>query len=188
MDPTVYEDTETVDTKSLTQTSLGILAEGAAPTISVTIANRRNKPYPPADVKIGAVSFPATVGDITINVTWSHQDRTQQLDVGGTDWFDTALGSPESGVLYEVRYYDDDLTTLLFTDTAISGSASAFKPASAVGVPINIRVEIDSSRAGFTNLVTYSHVFAFTKELGVRTLENADTRTLENGDRRVLEG
>ena len=93
------------------------------------------------------------------------------------------------GVLYEVRYYDDAGAILLFTDSNISGTTSSFTPASAVGVPFDVRIEMDAIRdATFANTTTFSHVVTFTKPLGIRVLETGtDDRVTEVGDRRILE-
>ena len=188
VDPTEYAVSDSVNAKVLPQTSLSILPEGDAVEKTVVMVGRRDKPYPPAQVTIGGTHFPSTVNqNVSISVAWTHQDRTQQLVPGGGDWYTVALGSPEQGTTYEVRYYDVSGASLLFTDSGLTGKLSSFTPATAVGVPINIRVEIDSFRGGEKSLVTLSHEFTYTKPVGVRVLENVDNRVLENGDRRVLE-
>lgn len=188
IDPTVYATGETVDTKSLPQTSLGILPEGSAATESVAMTNRMASPYPAAQVQIAGSFFPAIVAIPTVVVTWAYQDRTQQLAIGGDDWFDITLGSPEAGVLYEVRYYNDDTSTLLFTDSGIDGTSSSHLVAGATGLNFNMRIEVEAIRdATISNHTTFVHIFDYTKPLQTRTLEGGDTRTLESGDTRIME-
>jgi hypothetical protein len=207
VDPTFYTVTDVVNAKILPQTSSDLLDIGDAVELTLTTVGRRVRPYPPAQVKIEAAFFPTFVTDFIVNVTWTHQDRTQQLvELGGDDWYEVSLGSPEAGVLYDVRYYNDDTATLLNTDAGVSGLASSFSPAVGGGVSFNMRIEIDAIRdATETNFVTFSHIFLYTKPSIVtgtgalvasdstvvgtvannRTLENGDNRTLENGDNRT---
>ena len=189
-DPTIYAGSDSVDAKILPQTGIGLLAEGDAATLNLTMVERRSKPYNASQIQISGAYFPATLTDaISITVTWAHQDRTQQLTpLSGQDWYEVSLGAPETGVLYEIRYYDDAGATLLFTDSNNSGTFSSFTPATAVGVPIDIRIEVDAIRDGtVTSLNTFSHIVEFTKPLGVRSLMSGDIRVLESTDRRVLE-
>lgn len=189
VDPTIYEDGDDLEAKVLPQTSIGILDLADADTDSRSMVGRRTRPYSPSQVRIGNLYFPTTVTDqIAIVVTWGHQDRTQQLAIGGQDWFEVSLGSQETGVLYEVRYYLVTGSVLLYTDSDISGVFSSFTPNLSIGVATDIRVEIDSIRDGTVfNLTTFTHEFSYTRPLGVRSLEDANTRTLESGDRRTLE-
>ncbi len=164
IDPNIYEETDSVDAKVLTQTSSGLLDPDDAVTDNLVMVARRHKPYPPAQVRINSTYFPATVEIDLITVTWTHQDRTQQLVVGGQDWYEISLGSPEVGVLYEVRYYQVSGDVLLDTDSGISGLTSSFSPSTTPGVAVDIRVEIDAIRdATVTNLNTFEHVFSYTK-------------------------
>lgn len=189
IDPTFYDDNDVVDAKVLTQTSIGTLALADAVTDTLTMTGRRLKPYNGAQIQIAGSYFPTVLTDfIAVPVTWEHQDRTQQLTVAGQDWYEVSLGAPEAGTTYTVRYYNNDTATLLFTDTNINGRLSSFTPATAIGFQFNMRVEVESIRDGVISNDLFSHIFSYTKALGVRTLENTNTRTLENGDRRVLEG
>lgn len=187
IDPIEYADNDTVDGKVLTQTSLGVLPLENATELSITLTGRQNRPYNAANILIAGLSFPTVLTDlVAISVTWGHQDRTQQLVPGGSDWFETALGAPETGVTYTVRFYEDDLNTLWFTDDNVSGTISSFTPPTVLGVATNVRVEVESVRDGILCHQVFSHVFSYTKALGVRTLPNGDVRTLPNLDRRVL--
>ncbi|MBL4904270.1 MAG: phage tail protein [Desulfocapsa sp.] len=184
----IYEPADEVDAKVLTQTGSGTLDLADAVEDTIIMVGRRTKPYPAAQVQLGGSFFPAAVTSVPVNVTWTHQDRTQQLTIGGQDWYEISLGSPEAGVLYTVRYYNNDTLTLLNTDAGISGLSSSFIPVGATGLTFNMRVEVDAIRDGtITNLDTFTHIFLYTKPIEFRTLEDADSRTLENGDVRILE-
>lgn len=190
VDPTLYSDGDSVDAKLLTQTSRGILTLADAPTQNLTMVGRQFKPYNAAQIRINGSYFPtAFIDDVFINATWAHQDRTQQLVVGGQDWYNVSLGSPEQGVTYTIEFYDNDTSTLLLSQTGITETMFSFTPSTAVGVLINIRMELYAVRDGEQSLRTFSHTFAYTKPIGVRTLRNAsdpaDVRVTQNGDRRV---
>ena len=189
VDLTNYAQSDSVDAKVLTQTSIGILPLASAVTDNRVMVGRQDLPYNAANIKISGVSFPtALVADISIPVTWEYQDRTQQLAIGGPDWFEVSLGAPENSTTYEVRYYNDDTATLLFTDSGLTGKQSSFTPSTAVGFNFNMRIEVEANRIGKDSFSLFSHIFSYTKPLNTRTLENADIRILENADTRTLEG
>lgn len=183
VDPTFYTVTDVVNAKVLPQTSIDVLDIDSATELTLTTVGRRVRPYPPAQVKIGGGYFPISLSDDNVDVDWKHQDRTQQLvAVGGSDWFETSLGAAESGVLYDVRYYNHDTSTLLHTDAGVAGLTSSFTP---LTDGFNFRVEIDAIRdATETNFVTFSHVFFYTKLTditGTGTLVAADSAVAGTG-------
>ena len=187
VDETIYEISDVVKSKALPQTGQGVLDISLAPEMTTTITGRSGRPYPPSQVKINGEYFPTAIGSASVTVTWEHQDRTQQLVVGGSDWFTTALGEPESGVLYTVYYYNNDTSALLKTDANLTGKASQYTVPGAIGVTFDMRIEIQAIRDGLICHTPVIHIFGFNKPLEVRVLENTDGRVLENGDRRVLE-
>lgn len=187
-DPTIYLDGETIFAKALPQTSLGTLSIDDAAEDTLIMVGRRNKPYPPAQVQINGSYFPSAVDSRTVVVTWTHQDRTQQLVAAGDDWYNISLGSQEDGVLYTIQYYNEDTSTLLNTDADVSGLTSSFRPAGPIGTTFNMKVRISAVRdSAVLNLNTFEHIFVYTRPLEIRTLEDASVRTTENGDRRTME-
>ena len=80
-DPTQRVDGEIVYYKPLTRTGKGTLNPSLATSISVELLGRAHRPYPPADIKIDGVYFPAGVyGDSVgvINASWANRNRLQQ--------------------------------------------------------------------------------------------------------------
>ncbi|PKN58088.1 MAG: copper-translocating P-type ATPase [Deltaproteobacteria bacterium HGW-Deltaproteobacteria-14] len=74
VDPTEYAAGETVNARLLTVTGKGTLALASAPTDSLAMNRRQNRPYPPGNVKINNVAYPAVAkGDLVIS--WAHRDR-----------------------------------------------------------------------------------------------------------------
>lgn len=187
VDPTEYALSDVVNAKVLPQTSLSILAEGAAVEDTVTMVGRRDKPYGAANVTVNGLSFPAVIVSGTVILAWAHQDRTQQLVSGGDDWYDIDLSSPETGVVYNVRYYNHDTSALLKAELGLTGVNSQLQVVGAVDDNFNMRVEVEAVRDGETAFQPFSFVFDYTKPVEVRTTVAGDTRTLMNGDRRVLE-
>lgn len=77
VDPTEYAAGETVDARLLTVTGKGTLALASAPTDSLAMNRRQNRPYPPDNVTIDNVAYPAVAkGDLVIS--WAHWDRLSQ--------------------------------------------------------------------------------------------------------------
>lgn len=78
-DDTVRSEAEVVEYKVLTRTSLGLLAFGAAPTVTETLTARPHLPLRPADVKVnGDDGFSGVVdcdGVDPIPVTWANRNR-----------------------------------------------------------------------------------------------------------------
>lgn len=187
VDPTVYSESDIVDAKVLTQTSIGTLPLASAATDTVVMSARRNRPYNGAQIRIGGLYFPAALIDqISVVVTWTYQDRTQQLTAAGQDWYEISLGSPEIGTTYTIRYYDEAGPTLLFTESGITGKQSSFTPDIPTSTTITMRVEVEAVRDGILSYKLYSHTFDYTRPLAIRTLPNSDVRVLPNTDRRIL--
>jgi hypothetical protein len=167
IDPAYYVLGDIIDGRPLTRTGLGLLSIGDPGLVSSTveIAERSYSPYGPSQVKIQGEYFPEAVGSTTVNVTWAYQDRTQQLTIGGEDWYSVSLGSPEVGVKYEVRYYNNDTDVLLFTDQAITGTSSTYTSGSAQGTTFDMRVEVDAIRTtdgnDYYSYYTFSSIFLY---------------------------
>lgn len=129
-DPTERTQGETVYYKALTVSSRGKLPIADATATSLVFNNRYARPYPPGNLRINGVASPATFsGQPT--VTWSHRDRLQQAD----QIIDTTAGNvgPEPGVTYTLRIYGEDGTTLLRTETGLSGTSYTYSEADELG-------------------------------------------------------
>lgn len=113
---------ETIQAKILPTTGLGTLDLADAPEDSLTFTSRAFRPYPPGNVKIGGVAYPATIaGAAQLALTWAHRDRLQQT---GGDLVDTTEGNigPEAGTTYTLRLYGET-DTLLRTETGLAGTS-----------------------------------------------------------------
>lgn len=121
-DPTEYVTSDSIGIKLPTVSGGGQLALADAPSSNVTLNARAVRPYPPGNVKIGGVAYPATfAGAAPLALTWAHRDRLQQT---GGDLVDTTEGTigPEAGTTYTLRLYGED-DALLRTETGLTGTS-----------------------------------------------------------------
>jgi len=191
-DTTPYVLGDSIDAKALTQTGQGLLDEADATAHTLVMQERALLPYNASQVKINNTYFPDLVESPQVKVTWEYQDRTQQLDIGGDDWYNVALSEAETGVLFEVRYYNDDTSTLLQTDTNVSGKEALYTSPDPIGTTFTMRVEIDAIRtedddSEYTSYYTFVYTFTYVNPLRYRTTSTGDRRVLENADERILE-
>lgn len=186
--PNEYAVSDSVDVKVLPQSSLSVLPLADATERTVVMAGRRDRPYPAAQVRLNGAYFPATVESSAVRVSWTHQDRTQQLVAGGDDWYTISLSGPESGSTYKVEWYNDDTSTLLDSQSGVTVNFAKFTPAVTVGTTFNMRVEVTViSIGGDTSFNPYIFVFNYIKPFEFRILPNGDARILPNGDVRLME-
>lgn len=115
--PDEYPLTATVNAKYTPRTSQGALPIGSAAEQAVTLTQRVQRPYPPANVKVNGASYPAAILGAHA-LTWLHRDRTQQLTI--IDQPAASIG-PESSATYTLRLYGE-LDTLLRTETGLTGT------------------------------------------------------------------
>ncbi len=113
-----YALTASVDAKYLPQTGRGTLPLASASNLPITLTQRVQRPYPPADVKINGSSYPAAILG-AYSIAWKHRDRTAQLSV--IPQSDASIG-PEATTTYTMRLYGE-LDTLLRTETGLTGTS-----------------------------------------------------------------
>lgn len=145
VDPTEYLAGTTMLAKLLTRTGAGVLAEAAAPPVALTIGGRAQRPYPPGDLRLAGLRYPATVTAVTIVVAWQHRDRLLQAD----QLVDTLHGDigPEPGTTYAWRLQ------AMPAETLVAGGAGQ------VGTGLTLaaqpsgqyRLEVWSSRGGLAS-------------------------------------
>lgn len=161
IDPTEYAAGETVNARLLTVTGKGTLALASAPADSLTMNRRQNRPYPPGNVKINNVAYPAAVkGDLAIS--WSHRDRLSQT-VSLVPQSTGNIG-PEPGVTYTLRLYRET-GSLQRTYNGLTGTTQTYTLAddtadSGLGRPnAALRIELESNRSGVLSLQKHSIAF-----------------------------
>jgi hypothetical protein len=161
IDPTEYAVGETVNARLLTVTGKGTLALTSAPTDSLAMNRRQNRPYPPGNLKINGAAYPSVVkGDLAIS--WSHRDRLSQT-VSLTVQSAGNIG-PESGVTYTLRIYGE-AGSLRRTYSGLTGTSQTYTLAndeadSGLGRPnALLRIELEANRSGVTSLQKHSVSF-----------------------------
>lgn len=161
VDPTEYAAGETVNARLLTVTGKGTLALASAPTDSLAMNRRQNRPYPPGNVKINNVAYPAVAkGDLVIS--WAHRDRLSQT-VTLVPQTNGNIG-PEAGVTYTLRIYGE-AGSLRRTYTGLTGTSQTYTLAddtadSGLGRPnAALRIELESNRSGVISLQKHSIAF-----------------------------
>lgn len=117
---TQYTDAEQVDVKLLTNSGQGTLALVDATTNIFVKSNRKDKPYPPANITLDLLDAFVPVGmtDGDLDITWEHRDRTQQT---GEEHIPQDFGDigPEVGTTYTIRFFDET-DTLVRTEVGIA--------------------------------------------------------------------
>ncbi|MFQ6308724.1 phage tail protein [Lysobacter capsici] len=172
-DPTDYSVGETVQAKLLTRTSSAQLDPALAPVDTIKLAQRQARPYPPGDLKLNGLRYPASVdGDLA--VSWAHRDRRLQAD----QLVDHGQGSigPEAGTAYVVRLLDAIAGQALDSPAALTGTNYA----SPLRGAYRVRAEIGTTRDGLTSWQKTNHTFDFKN--GLLRTEIGDDLVTEAGD------
>lgn len=160
IDPTEYAAGETVNARLLTVTGKGTLALASAPTDSLTLNRRQNRPYPPGNVKINNVAYPAVVkGDLVIS--WAHRDRLSQTVPGAPEQRQHRSGT--GGDLY-LRLYGET-GSMRRTYSGLTGTSQTYTLAedtvdSGLGRPnAALRIELETNRSSVISLQKHSIAF-----------------------------
>lgn len=158
-DATQYVTGEVVDGRFRTVSTGGVLATGASPVASVTTGQRFGRPYPPGDMQINAVRYPATIVG-TLTVSWVHRTRTGQADT----IIDTlaATTGPEAGTTYTLELYDET-GVLRRTYSGIAGTSQVWTTeiADSLLTRLNdqVRVRLWSVRSSLDSFQRYDFTF-----------------------------
>lgn len=174
---TEYLNGEVIQALLLTRTGLGLLDPALATIGSVTFASRQISPYPPGNLQVQSIRYPATVQG-ALALSWSHRDRLLSADQL-VDTLQTDVG-PEPGTTYTVLVY---LAGVL--DSTNAGIATAsFTPA--VSGDGSVRVEITAQRGGYSSwqVLTATTDYYRTPR---RLTESGVLRTTESDTTRIVE-
>ncbi|WLQ13323.1 phage tail protein [Hahella aquimaris] len=152
-DSTDYAAGEKVDARLLTTTGKGTLPLISAPTDSIVMGRRQNRPYPPGNLRINGKAYPkAMSGDLSL--TWSHRDRlSQTVDLAPQSRGDIG---PEPGVTYHLHVYGEN-GKLLRTYANLTGTAQRYPLAQEMvdaGMERpngRLRFELEATRGGLAS-------------------------------------
>jgi hypothetical protein len=180
-----YVDGETVQAKALTRTGQDQLALDSAPTVSVEMASRQVRPYPPGRLRftddlVTDVAYPPSLAG-ELEVTWAHRDRLLQEDLLVPEG-DADIG-PETGTTYTVKYYLDGVID--DTETGITGTAATPVTLSGDG---EVYVEVFAERDGFVSLQAAACLFDYTVvPADYRITDSSNDRITDSGNRRITD-
>lgn len=164
-----YVSGEVITEKLLTTTGLGTLDISVAPSTSVTMAQRANRPYPPGQFNISGSYFPTSLTDVALTLSWAHRNRLQQTSGTMYGFLDGSIG-PEAGVTYSINLINDTTSTVLYSVTGLTGTSHSGFPT--MTGTYTLRLELWSVRGGLASLYKQSHVFSYTNT-GLLTTEDA---------------
>lgn len=155
---------EVVDVRLQSVTGAGELDIGDATEMTLTLASRAARPYPPGNVQLNGSRYPSVVeGEMTL--TWAHRDRlAQALDVVAQD---AASIGPEVGTSYTVRYYMPP-GTLIHTESGITGTAATPYLAPGNG---QMQIALESVRDGLTSWQAHAWTFDYFSAPGLLDAE-----------------
>lgn len=145
----------TVSAKVLPYSSGGWLDAALAPVDTLLMKQRQYRPYPPGNLLIGGVAYPAAVeGDVVL--AWAHRDRVLQADQV-VDTTQANIG-PEAGTTYSARLLRADTNAVLVSQTALTGTTTTLTT-TYVGAVI---VELWSVRDGLESYQRHAWTVAHT--------------------------
>ncbi len=146
-DERIYAVGETAQAKVLTRTTEDLLPLADAPVMSVTLAGRAFRPYPPADVRVDGTSVFALAGAYPEPVlTWAGRNRLTQADK--LIAFNEAGVTPEVGTTFTVRVFDTAGTLLRIAAGATSPWTYSAADQLLDGSPLTVAIEVVAVRDG----------------------------------------
>lgn len=181
-DETEYVESDLVDVRLTPVTGSGELPIEDATSFPVTIVGRAYKPYPPGNFKINNQHFPSSVTG-PVSLSWASRNRVQQTGstlIGFTDGSIT----PEEGVTYTVRAYNNTTEELKYEETGITELSHVIGVNSLLGLS-TLRVEVWSVRSEFESYMPQSHVMEWSSGENLMTFE--DGYTPNDGDNVILQ-
>lgn len=151
---TQYLSGETVQTKVLPATGMGVLAEASAPAINYTFAKRQIRPYPPGKFRVNNLDYSVSYITGEATVSWAHRSRVLQTAYLVTQG-EANIG-PETGTTYTVRIYGE-AGTLKHTETGLTGTNWTYPMATEISESgLNrpnekLTVKVEAVREGYTS-------------------------------------
>lgn len=159
-----YTNADQPRVKILPRTANGSLAiASATEQISGALNSRMIRPYPPGNLKFNGESYPnffsSGANGNKIAITWSHRDRTDEVQLNSLVKHTTATDyGPEAGTTYTIEIYDAD-NVLRRTYSGLSGTSQDYTEATEISdcgsLQGQLRFVIYSVRAGYDSFVSY---------------------------------
>lgn len=168
-----------------TRTSLGLLPDDIAPSVTYVATQRLYAPARPANVVVAGEAFGFLDGSLLtdVSVTWSDRNRLTE-DAVLLGW-DEPTVTPEAGQTTTVRLIDYDTGITLTEYTGLTGTSLTF-PASDRSYANAVSVTVLSARDGIESIQAHSVLVQFPDFLR-RVEDSDDERGTETGDYRRTE-
>lgn len=144
---------ESVYAKLTTITPKGELTLASAPEDTLVIANRLQRPYPPANVKINGAYWPASVNVSPFTVSFATRNRIQET-TGFVGFYSTDV-TTEVGVTYSWDLKRTDTMAVLASGSGVTASPISITP----GYIGNVILTIWSVRDGLDSFQKVTHTF-----------------------------
>lgn len=150
-DPEQYVTGELVNAKVLTNATGGRLPVGDAAAITVQMAGRAARPYPPGNCRVNGAHVPTNALDF-IQVTWAHRDRVTQSDM----LLEHGAGNvgPEPGTTYALTL-ENDAQEVVYSASGLTGTEHQIPEAAIPFDSDTALLRLWSERAGLTSLQSY---------------------------------
>lgn len=180
--PQLFTDTQSLQVKLITNTTLGSTPVSTSPTFTETVHARAVTPNRPANVTINGLYWPAVieVPDATLSIAWARRNRLLE-DPVVLAWNEPDV-APEAGTTYKVQLIRVDTGAVVVETTGVTGTSAAL--VSPYGGMVRLRVT--AVRDGIESYQPFEHEFELiTSE--ARATEDGESRTTESGEARVLE-
>ncbi len=148
-DPTEYVNSDVVNAKITTVNGSGASPLAGATAMTVNIAGRAARPFPPGRVRFNGADYPTADLSAPIVVTWAERNRL--LQTGGTlvGFVDGPL-TPEAGATVTIRLFDK-FGVLFHTTTGITSSTFTITDPLIGSLDDKMFVELFSVRAGLNS-------------------------------------
>lgn len=149
-----YVLSEVINAKVLTTTPSGVQGLGDATALSVEIAARAIRPYPPANVKINGEYYPQYI-ETDLILTWADRNRLQQTGGVILGWTDAGV-TLESAATYTIEIYDLETNALKYQVSEITDNSYVVD---ASNLATHSRIEIYSKRDDYKSYQIFKHEF-----------------------------
>lgn len=169
--------------KLLTRTGKGLLPLQQAEYMSITMSDRFDRPYPPANFKINGILYPeGSIMEGELKLDWRHRDRTQQTAyiVGDTEF---SIG-PEEGTTYTIEVLTAENENRIYRNTGITDRPVTIQPLS---VDEPVYVCLWSEREGYESWQKHRILIDYYRAPR-RLDQSGEVRTTEDGIIRITEG
>lgn len=158
IDDIEYLGGEVLSLKALTLTGSDVLELNVATAHNLSLSSRAIRPYPPANVKINDMYWPAEI-ETDLVLTWVDRNRLQQTGGGILGWFDGGVAiEPGTQTHLTITQFDEDQVEIATNNANVTGSTSYTLAISAIQANTRtVEVVLKTIRDGYECLNPFTH-------------------------------